>query len=115
MGRFVIGLVLCQITSQLRHKGSAVSLRLKPLAKIMEYYEQAAEVRLADEFYREFKRMVDSATDRPRSFAIRKGEIRRVNLRRFPFHFLFRVKGDAMRVLVVRHHRRDPSFGMSRR
>jgi hypothetical protein len=38
-----------------------------------------------------------------------------VNLHRFPYHFLFRVVGHDVRILVVRHHRRHPSLGIRRR
>jgi hypothetical protein len=38
-----------------------------------------------------------------------------VNLERFPFHFLYRIVDDRVRILVVRHHRRRPSLGMHRR
>ncbi len=84
------------------------------LAKIMEYYERVATHALADDFYAEFRRFVAEAGERPESFSIRERDIRRVNLRRFPYHFLFRVVGDSIRILVVRHHRRHPSFGTSR-
>ena len=85
------------------------------LAKIMEYYERVATPELADDFYREFRLFVEEAVGRPESFALRERDIRRANLRRFPYHFLFRVGGDAVRILVVRHHRRRPSFGVRRR
>ena len=85
------------------------------LAKIMEYYERVATPELADDFYREFRLFVEEAVGRPESFALRERDIRRANLRRFPYHFLFRVVGDAVRILVVRHHRRRPSFGVRRR
>jgi hypothetical protein len=58
--------------------------------------------------------MIEAAT-RPESFAIREGDIRRVNLHRFPYHFLFRIVGDAVRILVIRHHSRRPSLGIRRR
>jgi plasmid stabilization system protein ParE len=38
-----------------------------------------------------------------------------VNLERFPFHFLYRIVDDRIRILAVRHHRRRPSLGMHRR
>jgi hypothetical protein len=38
-----------------------------------------------------------------------------VNLDRFPYHFLFRIVDDGVRVLVVRHHSRHPSLGIRRR
>lgn len=56
----------------------------------MEYYERVATRELADDFYREFRLFVEEAAVRPESFAIRERDIRRANLRRFPYHFLFR-------------------------
>jgi hypothetical protein len=57
----------------------------------MEYYEQVATLELADEFYRDLRHIIQKAAERPESFAIRERDIRRVNLRRFPCHFLFRI------------------------
>ena len=42
---------------------------------------------------------------RPESFSIRDRDIRRVNLERFPYHFLFRIVGDTVRILAVRRRR----------
>jgi toxin ParE1/3/4 len=56
-----------------------------------------------------------AAANRPETFSIRERDIRRVNLDRFPYHFLFRLVGDAVRILVVRHHHRHPKFGITRR
>jgi hypothetical protein len=39
------------------------------------------------------------AAKSPESFAKRAGDIRRVNLDRFPYHFLFRMVGDCVRFL----------------
>lgn len=83
--------------------------------KIMERYERVATPQLADEFYAEVRRLMVAAANNPKRFAVRERDIRRANLKRFPFHFLFRIAGETVRVLVVRHHRRHPSYGMSRR
>jgi len=83
--------------------------------KIMEYYERVATSKLADEFYAELRHFVEQAADRPESFSVREHDIRRVNLQRFPYHFWFRIVDDVVRILVVRHHSRHPSFGLSRR
>jgi plasmid stabilization system protein ParE len=83
--------------------------------KIMTYYEQVATGDLANEFYTELRRFMKAAAARPESFAIRTRDIRRVNLDRFPYRFLFRVVSDEVRILVVRHHRRHPSLGIRRR
>lgn len=83
--------------------------------KIMEYYERVATIELAEDFYRELRHVMQDAADRPESFSIRERELRRVNLSRFPYHFLFRIVADAVRILVVRHHKRHPSLGARRR
>lgn len=85
------------------------------IAQVMEYYEQVASADLADEFYAELLQLMREAAKRPESFPIRERDIRRANLRRFPYHFLFRVASDAVRILVVRHHKREPSLGIGRR
>src|ERR1700720_2018140 len=83
--------------------------------EIMGYYERVATLGLGGEFYTELRYFVTQVADKPRSFSIRERDIRRANLRRFPYHFLFRGVGHEVRILVVRHHHRYPSFGSRRR
>lgn len=82
--------------------------------EIMRYYESVGSAELADAFYRELRYFMLQAAERPESFSVRERDLRRVNLHRFPYHFLFRVAGDAARILVVRHDRRHPSLGIRR-
>jgi plasmid stabilization system protein ParE len=82
--------------------------------QIINYYKAVAPG-LADDFYAELKYFMSEAATKPESFAIRHRDLRRVNLARFPYHFLFRIVTGSVRVLVVRHHRRDPSLGLKRR
>ena len=81
---------------------------------IMEYYRRVAGPALADESYCELRQLILQAAERPGSFAVRERDLRRANLPRFPYHFLFRAVGETVRVLVVRHHRKRPSFGSRR-
>ncbi len=83
--------------------------------EIMMHYEEISGTPLADEFYDEFIRFVRQAAADPGHYPIRRRDVRRVNFRRFPYHVLFRVVGNYVRILVVRHHRRHPTFGTSRR
>ena len=85
------------------------------LDEIMGYSEEAETPELAKEFYVEVRRFMAEAATRLESFSIRERDIRRVNLERFPYHILFRIAGDVVRILVVRHPRRDPSVGSRRR
>jgi hypothetical protein len=59
--------------------------------KVMAYYEEVAAADLANEFYVELRHFMAQAAARPESFAIRERDIRRVNLCRFPYHFLFEL------------------------
>jgi plasmid stabilization system protein ParE len=85
------------------------------VARIMDHYEEVGGERLAEEFYAELRRFFLKATSAPEYYAIRTRNLRRVNLDRFPYHFLYRIAEDRVRVLVVRHHSRRPSLGTSRR
>ena len=84
------------------------------ISRIMDYYEDVVGPQLAAEFYAELRAAFQKTAHNPEMFSIREGDLRRVNLERFPYHFLFRIVGDTVRVLVVRHHRRRPSLGLSR-
>lgn len=85
------------------------------ISRIMDYYEDSGGLELADEFYSELWTFLRKAVNSPESYAIRARDIRRVNLDKFPFHFLYRVVNDRIRILVVRHHSRRPSLGLRRR
>ena len=81
----------------------------------MDYYENRAGLKLADDFYTELRTFFQKASESPEAYNIRERDLRRVNLERFPFHFLFRIVNDSVRILVVRHHSRRPSLGLRRR
>jgi plasmid stabilization system protein ParE len=97
-----------------------MGLELHPLARsdiarIVDFYKRAGGTDLANEFYSELRTFFDKAADSPQAYAVRERDLRRVNLEKFPFHFLFRIVGDRVRVLVVRHHSRRPTLGVHRR
>jgi hypothetical protein len=54
--------------------------------------------------------MIEIGSDSP--IGIR--EIRRFVMRKFPYGIYYRVQGDALRVLVIKHHKRHPDYGMDR-
>ncbi len=85
------------------------------ISRIMNYYEDVAGQQLADEFFTELLSFFRKAAQTPEAFSLQERDLRRVNLDRFPYHFLFRIIDDCVRVLVVRHHRRRPSLGVHRR
>lgn len=40
---------------------------------------------------------------------------RRRNLKKFPYHILFEERLAGIRIMVIRHHYRKPSYGLRRR
>ncbi len=57
----------------------------------MEYYLETAGVQVALEFYEEFQHFAELAVRSPRSYRVFSEdppEVRRVNFKRFPYHFL---------------------------
>ena len=83
------------------------------LAEALRRYDAVSQ-RLADEFKTEMRRVVDIAAAKPNRFHLIKPGFHRANLKRFPYHFIYRELPDGIRVTLVRHHRRDPSLGMER-
>ena len=83
--------------------------------QILEYYRREAGDVLADAFFEELLAAIDDAHEHPERHHYAVQPLRRVNLKRFPYNFIFREIGSDIRVLVVRHHKRHPSFGLRRR
>ncbi len=85
------------------------------LLEIVQFYYDSDDTVLAADFYVEFRKFVDEMAVRPQSFPKQGNCYRRVNLKRFPFHILFRkVDNKTLRILVVKHNHRDPRFGLDR-
>lgn len=85
------------------------------LLQAMDYYEREADSQLALEFYLEFRRCANDIAQRAASFPIFVHGLRRMNLRRFPFHILFEILNEKeVEIFVVKHDRRDPPFGVAR-
>lgn len=82
--------------------------------EIMDYYERTQYPELAQDFYSELRGLILESVRHPHRYHFFKKDLRRVNLKRFPYHFLYRVVGDCVRILVVRHHQRDPDYGLDR-
>ena len=84
------------------------------LLEILGYYDEVAGGEVASDFYSEFRQHAKAAGERPHSFPANE-ELHRVNLRKFPHHFLFQIMDETtLRILLVRHNHRHPSFGLDR-
>jgi plasmid stabilization system protein ParE len=88
------------------------AVRQDLLEAARKYHE--VSLRLADEFAAEFKGVIAKAAENPLRFHPTDRGFRRANLKRFPYHFLYDVQPNFIRVLIVRHHKRHPDFGLDR-
>jgi len=70
---------------------------------------------LADRFWADLNEALDQVFDFPERQHFDTSGYRRRNLKKFPYHILFEQRLDCIRVMVIRHHHRKPSFGMRRR
>jgi plasmid stabilization system protein ParE len=86
----------------------------KDLHEVLSFYEQEGSSALADRFFEIFTQVATRASENPRFFPPVTDHLRRANLPDFPYHILFREKPWGIRVLVLRHDRRHPNFGMRR-
>lgn len=87
----------------------------RDLRSVLAYYRGEVGPELAQRFYAEFEQVVEEVAANPKRFHPVSETLRRANFRRFPYPLLFRVTESHVRVLVLRHHRRDPSHGLERR
>jgi plasmid stabilization system protein ParE len=71
--------------------------------------------RLAEEFDTELRATIAKAAENPLRFHPAGQSFRRANLKRFPYHFLYDIQPDFIRVMIVRHHKRHPELGLDRR
>lgn len=81
---------------------------------IFRYYREEASLSVAERFFETFLLFVEKALANPKGFHPASEELRRANLPGFPYHFLYREMSHGIRVLVLRHDRRHPSFGLKR-
>ena len=84
------------------------------VSNILRHYDGIND-RLGDEFWEELNWFINQAAANPKRFHFETHDRRRVNLRRFPYHFLFREIPDGIRITVVRHHRQHPQRATERR
>ena len=90
-------------------------LAVRDVRQILEHYENEAGLRLGDRFFSDLLATIGKALANPAQFPPLGETFRRANLTDFPYHILYETKSWGIKVVVVRHHRRRPGFGMRRR
>jgi plasmid stabilization system protein ParE len=65
-------------------------------------------------FRTEFDTAVTRILEAPTRWRIVEMDIRRFLMQRFPYSILYRIEGETVRILVVKHHRRHPDYWKGR-
>lgn len=89
-------------------------LVLVDIAETMQFYEQEGGSKLAVDFFREYEGLLKQILERPLSFPSLDDVLRLAMFDRFPFHIVFSIETTYIFILVVRHERRHPDFGLDR-
>ena len=84
------------------------------IREILDYYESFSE-QLANDFWADLTEAFDYARRYPERHHFDSSRRRRSNLKRFPYHFLFRASDSQIKVTVVRHNFRQPTYGIRRK
>ncbi len=85
--------------------------------EIIDYYHEEAGPHVADRFEAEFRTAIDEIKTDPRRFPfyLSQRRYRRHSLRTFPHLILYLESPDTLRIMIVKHVKRNPSFGLRRR
>jgi plasmid stabilization system protein ParE len=75
---------------------------------------RAVSDKLADDFKTDLRRVIAMVGTNPNRFHTVKPGFHRADLKRFPYHFIYRQTPDGIRVTRVRHHRQHPEGRMER-
>jgi len=88
----------------------------RDLRSAVSYYEQEAGPEIARRFQEEFEVPSAAIEGNPKRFhSVPGSRFRRANFLSFPYHLVYEETPDGARVLVLRHHRRHPGYGLGRK
>lgn len=83
------------------------------VAEALRRYDEISPI-LGDEFKKELRHFIRLAAANSGRFHPVSSKFVRANLKRFPYHFLYREIPDGIHITLVRHHRRHPDYGLER-
>jgi plasmid stabilization system protein ParE len=86
----------------------------RDLSQILSYYNLESGKALADRFFDEADFVRQQIQKEPTRFHLVDEIRRRANFPTFPYHFIYEIRSNKVRITILRHHKRHPTFGMRR-
>jgi plasmid stabilization system protein ParE len=83
------------------------------LAEAARFYERKMPS-LGTRFRAECDSAVARILQTPNRWRILEKDVRRFLMARFPYSILYRIEGEEVRILVVKHHSRHPDYWKGR-
>jgi plasmid stabilization system protein ParE len=87
----------------------------RDLRAALAYYHEEGGPELADRFFEEAEAVVEMVKRNPQGCHFIAEGLRRASFQSFPYHFLYEQSPLKVRILVLRHDKRHPDFGLRRR
>ncbi len=84
------------------------------VTRAQSYFREVSGEALSAAFYDELRSLESRISVQPTSFHFDPSGLRRANFKRFRYHLLFEAGLDEVKIWVVRHDKRHPSFGLTR-
>ena len=84
------------------------------VAEAASFYEKTGSAAVAAKFVAEFKRVAQVLLDFPAIGSPRSRGRRGFSLSLFPYTIIYRQTADGIAILVVKHDRRRPGYGVGR-
>lgn len=83
--------------------------------KIIDHYELMS-VQLVDRFFRDMEIRLLEIKNNPTRFPKDQNfpGYRKVRLRKFPYQIVYKIISTQVRILVIKHEKKRPNFGMQR-
>lgn len=85
----------------------------KDAREIASKYRAISE-ELYERFWDELEEVIDQVENHPERHHFDPSGMRRSNLQKFPYHVLFEERLNYNRIIVIRHHHRNPGYGLRR-
>jgi toxin ParE1/3/4 len=85
------------------------------LQDAVSFYVAHAGAALGASFVDEFDRATRTLLANPQIGAVHRKGIRQYALRRFPYHVIYQIAEDDLRIIAVAHQRRAPAYWARRK
>ena len=88
----------------------------REVSEVLDYYSERS-MRTADQFWDELEARIEEIAENPKRFTLLdpiRG-LRRAKLRKFSYMILYYISAHGVKISCVKHEKRHPNAGMSRR